>query len=531
MHSTRRTFVKNGALVATGAAFAKLTPQQLIASPLEDAAGDMNTEWKALIQHGLEVAKAAGASYADVRITFTRDRTILSSMVKDQEGIHCGIRSVVNGYWGFAASPMVHKAEMTRLAREAVIQAKANTIGKPRAVELARAPVVSSGQWTMPVQIDPFDVHPLDGCDLLAGLAAYRANKDFGFGNLGLVVVRQEKAFGSTDGSYFTQRVFRSMLGGTIQHQRYVRGFAPYVNAGIGWELFEPVGLRQYIDAMVEEMKEDAKLEIKLVDVGRYPMVLDAESVAGALASTVGLATELDRALGYEANATGTSYLNEPDEMVGTQKMGTPLLSVTGNRNEPGGAATVQWDDDGVVPEPFELVRDGVLQRFQTTRESAHWMHASANTSGGVVKSTGCAYAATGVDAPVARTANLAMAPADNATTLSDLYRDVKRGVLFRGIASNMDFQQLNGFGRGQEWDKCYEITNGKRSAILVSAGVLFRAPELWKSLLALGGKQTVKRYGLSSRKGQPNQEAFHSVSAVPALFENGTIIDYTRKA
>ncbi len=530
MHSTRRTFVKNGALIATGAAFAKLTPQQLLASPLEDAAGDMNTEWKALIQHGLDVAKTVGASYADIRITFTRDRKIYRALVLDGEAIHCGVRCLVNGYWGFAASPVVNKAEMTRLAREAVLQAKANTIGKPRVVELAKAPVVSSGQWTMPVHTDPFDVHPLDGCDLLAGLEGYKENKDFGFGSTALLVVRQDKAFGSMDGSYFTQRGQRSSLVGVINYKQYSRDFAPYSNVGIGWELFEPLGLRRYVDAMVDEMKEDAKLEVKLVDVGRYPMVLDAESMANALVSTVGLATELDRALGYEANATGTSYLNEPDEMVGTQKVGTPLLSVTGNRNEPGGAATVQWDDDGVVPEPFDLVREGVLQRFQTTRESAHWIH-PANAPGGVAKSTGCAYAATGVDVPVTRTANLAMAAADNTTTVSDLYRDIKRGVMFRGMRSNMDFQQLNGFGMGVGWDRCYEITNGKRSAILMNAGVLFRAPELWKSLQALGGQHTLQRYGLESKKGQPDQKAYHSVTAVPALFEDGTIIDYTRKA
>ncbi len=528
MHSTRRTFVKNGALVATGAAFAKLTPQQLTASSLKDAAGDTNTEWKALIQHALDVVKSTGVSYADIRITFTRDRKIFSSLVKDQEGIHCGIRCLVNGYWGFSSSPVVSKAEMTRLAREAVLQAKANTIGKPRVVELAKAPVVAAGSWTMPVNVDPFDVHPLDGCDLLGGLAAYGANKNFECGNLVIHVVRQDKAFGSTDGSYFTQRVFRSVMGGGIKYQQqYSREFGPY-SRGSGWELFEPVGLRTYCDAMVEEMKEDAKLEIKLVDVGRYPMILDAESVAGVLASTVGLATELDRALGYEANATGTSYLNEPDEMVGTQKIGTPLLSVTGNRNEPGGLATVQWDDDGVAPESFELVRDGVLQRFQTTRESAQWMQPTA--AGGAGKSTGGAYAATGVDAPITRSPNLVMAPADNATTLSDLYRDVKRGVMFRGMRSQMDFQQLNGFGKGPT-DGCYEITNGKRSAILLNAGALFRAPELWKSLLSVGGKQTVCGYGLANRKGQPAQEAYHTVSAAPALFENGTIIDFTRKA
>ncbi len=529
MHSTRRTFVKNGTLVATGAALAKLTPQQLIASPLEDAAWRHNAEWKALIQHGLDVAQAAGASYSDIRVTFTRERAIGSNVV-DSEEIHCGVRCLVGGYWGFASSPVVHKDEMTRLAREATIQAKVNTIGKPRIVELAKAPAISSGTWTMPVQIDPFDVHPLDGCDLMRSLNVY-GTSILGAGVRGAIfVTRQDKAFGSTDGSYCSQRTYLSRVGGMLSLTGHNRDWSRLVG-GVGWELFNQADLWKYAESMVEEMREDAKLERKLVDVGRYPMVLDAESMSGVLASTVGLATELDRALGYEANATGTSYLNMPNEMVGVHKIGSPLLSVNGNRNAPGGIASVKWDDDGVSPEPFELVRDGVLQRFQTTRESAQWIRPSSPGVNAEMKSSGCAYAANGVEAPLARSANLTMVPADNSATIADLYHDVKRGVMFKGMQSDMDFQQCDGLGVTGGVARCYEITNGKVSALLVNAGVLFRAPELWKSLMALGGKDTVQRYGCSSQKGQPAQRAMNSVSAVPALFENGTIIDFTRKA
>ncbi len=527
MHSTRRTFVKNGAVLATGAAFAKLTPQQTTASRLEDASGEMNAEWKAIIQHGLDAAKSQGASYADIRITFTRRRTIKGNSVDDDEAIHFGIRCLVNGYWGFASSPVVGKAEMTRLAREAVLQAKANTIGKPRVVEFAKAPVVPAGNWTMPVKIDPFDVHPLDGCDLIASLGAYATNVKASV-VLNLLLVRQDKAFGSTEGSYFTQRVFRTQGDGQISYRREgARNFDSYSWAGAGWELFDTAGMRVYIDAMIEEIKKDAELGWKNVDVGRYPMVLDAKSVGGIVSTTVGLATELDRALGYEANAGGTSYLNDPEEMIGKHKIGTSMFSVSGNRNEPGGVATVQWDDDGVVPESFELIRGGILQRFQTTRESANWGRSKPTDQGSPEKSTGCAYAATGIDAPIARSANLTMMPADSATTLKDLYRDVKKGVMFQNMNSDLDFQQLNGFGIG----RCYEITNGNVTGRLANAGVLFRASELWKSLLNIGGSQTLLRCGLGSQKGQPAQRAYNSVSAVPALFEDGTIIDYTRKA
>jgi hypothetical protein len=78
---------------------------------------------------------------------------------------------------------------------------------------------------------------------------------------------------------------------------------------------------------------------------------------------------------------------------------------------------------------------------------------------------------------------------------------------------------------------RAFEIKDGKRVAVLGGAGVLFRAPELWKSLFFLGGKESAKRFGISSWKGEPPQTLFHSVTAVPTLMKDATIIDILRKA
>src|SRR5690606_18852292 len=149
--------------------------------------------------------------------------------------------------------------------------------------------------------------------------------------------------------------------------------------------------------------------------------VLDAPSMVALLDRTLGRATELDRALGYEANAGGTSYLNDPFGMLGSYEAGAPLLTVTGNRSEPGGLATVQWDDEGVRPDTFPLVENGVLTDFQTTRESAGWLEDYYARTGRPFRSHGCANAPAAVDPPLQHTPNLVLTPGREELDFDDL--------------------------------------------------------------------------------------------------------------
>ena len=206
---------------------------------------------------------------------------------------------------------------------------------------------------------------------------------------------------------------------------------------------------------------------------------------------------------------------------------GAPLLTVTANRSQPGALATVRWDDEGVVPEPFDLVRDGVLVDFQTTRESATWLADYYTKTGKPVRSHGCAAAPTAVDAPLQHTPNLTLTHGNDAHDFDALVKGLARGIAVKGATIDMDFQHSSGLGLG----RIYEVKNGKRIARIASAGFLFRATELWKSLQALGGEVSLRRYGMTVPKGEPAEYCYHSVTAAPAVVKDLTIIDPLRKA
>jgi TldD protein len=422
---------------------------------------------------------------------------------------------------------------MARLGRQAVSQARANVAeGRSRRVELAPVSPIADGRWVMPVATDPFELHPLEVKDFLAALVIFAGRTPAVREARALCTfVKQEKAFASSVGSYLTQRTYRT--SGNLQlaierdGKRGGGGLSCMSPAGVGWELLRDQPLRDEIRRLIASIEEDLTLPVKPVDVGRFDVVFDAGTVTDLLDETLGRATELDRALGYEANADGTSYITAPLEMVGGYTAGASLLNVSANRSEPGACASVRWDDEGCEPDTFALVKDGILVDFQTTRESAGWLKSYYDRSGKPFRSHGCATCTTAVDAPLQRSPNLMMAPGREALDFDDLVAGVATGLAVRSASVDMDFQHLSGMVQGA----VYQVKRGKRVARISGAALLIRAPELWKGLLALGGAASARRYGAYSDKGEPAQRTYHSVTAVPAAFKQLTLIDAERRA
>lgn len=542
--STRRDFLATGVTGASVIALSSILSRPALASfggRYEPIPSVEEPRFREFVLRGIDAAKEAGAHYADVRCTHTIYRSVSAERFGDSETFHVGIRALIDGYWGFAAGPVMNDDEIVGLATMAVSQARSGTLGPPRDIDLTSVSSVDDQHWIMPVEIDPLSVHPLELRDYFSALNMYVAREgklDRGSSVRSSVnFMVQERAFGSTNSTYCTQRLYRTGGSVSVHVSREVEGrremgggmIDTLTPAGVGWELFQKQPIRRLALQLIQDIHTDMDLPIKIVDVGRFDMVLDSNSMASMISKTIGLASELDRALGYEANATGTSYLNDPFEMLDNFVVGGPLLTVTSDRSAPGSLATVKWDDEGVPPKDFKVVDEGILRNYHTTREGAGWFRILDidKTAQKLPRvSSGSAYASTAAEAPLARAANLTMSPSETEYDFNDLVAAVPKGMAMRGLSSSMDFQQLHGSGRG----RAYEIKDGKISARIANAAVLFRAPEFWKSLSITGGPNSARRYGLSNYKGEPEQNSYHSVTAVPGLFNNVTVIDPMRR-
>lgn len=491
---SRRKFVKQTVTAAVTASLASqfVSPEPLtaqIGTTIEPVPPMDDPRLKSLVARALDSAKSLGARYADVRLTHTRLRDYYSGLnVKDTESITVGVRALVNGYWGFASGPVWTPDEMARLGREAVSQAKVNSVGKERDTFLVPVPVVTDKHWETPIKIDPFTIHPSQVSDMMSGISQYAGRRPNGKGsNLSASFWLQDKAFGSTEGSYFTQRLYRSGGGGsvnfedTVIRQKGSGAFTSLSPAGVGYELFDEAALRDEIDEILERIRADLLLPAKMIDVGRYDVLMSTSGMSGLVSSSIGAAAQLDRALGYEANAGGTSYLNDPATMLGKYVVGSPLIHVIGDRTSLGGAATVAWDDEGVTPNAFPIVSNGVLVNYQTTREAAAWLREVSGAANLSTESIGCARVPSAMDAPLAHTVNLSMASSKGSADNVTLRTNMKKGIEITTADVSTDFQQLNGYVSTNH-GTVYEIMNGKRVARLMNVAIIYRAPELWKS-------------------------------------------------
>jgi TldD protein len=277
--------------------------------------------------------------------------------------------------------------------------------------------------------------------------------------------------------------------------------------------------------------------------VGRYTLVCDGATMAALLSATFGVATQLDRALGYEANAGGTSFLDDPLAMVGTLHVASPLVTVTGNRSAPTQLATVKWDDEGVAPQHFTLINNGTLTDYQTTREQASWLAPYYTKVGRPVRSNGCAASEDALAITLQQVPNLALEPSASGGRVDDLVSKVKHGLLLEGgQVVQVDSQARHGLLGG---GTLREITDGRLGNLIQGGAVLFDTMDFWKNVTAVGGAATTAVLPFSQYpyggelgqllhlpvKGQPAQASSYSVQAVAATVTNQSLIIPSRKA
>jgi TldD protein len=490
-----------------------------------------------IVDAALGAAKAGGASYADINIrSAIREAWGVSgtdlAAPSYQLDISVGVRALVKGYWGFAGLDGVATSDIAaRLGGDAAAQAGIAARGAARTVELTPAPV-ATGTWVMPIGIDPFTVSNEEKYDFLASMndfamrlpACVLAQSTMRF-------LKDEHLFASTEGSltkqvcYATHATYYVAVVRDWSTERDAGRQAEFLTmAGKGWEYHRSAPFRDEAQRLIDEALRARHK--KTADVGRYDVVFDAQAIAGILDRSIGTATELDRAAGYEANGVGTTYLHQPLDMLGTFRVGAPLLNVSANRSMPGGVATVRWDDEGIIPVETTLVKDGVLMDYQTTRESASWLAPYYQRIGTPVRSNGCACAL-GSAPFTQRNPNLVMHPGAQDLSFEDLVRDTSNGIAVVGGETMMDHQVLNGYGTGAQM---FEIRDGKLGAALTQAQFLYRAPELWRNVVAIGGARSVEHFGFERWRDSNRFRTGHTVSAVPAKVTGIAIIDPSRR-
>ncbi|MFF2655229.1 TldD/PmbA family protein [Streptomyces sp. NPDC058045] len=491
---------------------------------------------RALADAALARARALGAEHADFRLERVRGaslrlRDARPSASADTTDLGYAVRVVHDGAWGFASGVDLTMDAAARVASQAVALAKlsaqvAREAGGGDRVELADEPVHSEQTWVSSYEVDPFSVPEAERSGLLAEWSAELLRAPgVSHVDAALLAVHENKFYADTAGTVTTQQRVRLhpqltavSVDGASGEFDSMRTLAPPV--GRGWEYLTGTGWdwRRELDEIPGLLAE--KMRAPSVRAGVYDLVVDPSNLWLTIHESIGHATELDRALGYEAAYAGTSFATF--DRLGSLKYGSPLMNVTGDRTAEHGLATIGYDDDGVRAQSWDLVRDGILVGYQLDRAIAHRT--------GFERSNGCAYADSPGHVPLQRMANVSLRPDPGGMSTEDLIGGVERGIYVVGDRSwSIDMQRYNFQFTGQRF---YRIENGRLAGQVRDVAYQATTTDFWGSMTAVGGPGTYVLGGaFNCGKAQPGQIAAVSHGCPSALFGGVTILNTTQEA
>ncbi|WP_101524422.1 TldD/PmbA family protein [Nocardioides houyundeii] len=489
------------------------------------------------------LARAAerGVQHADFR--FERNRYQHLAVrdghlqgAQDSEDLGFAVRVIHRGAWGFASGVVLTPQEVRRVTDQALAVAEIAATMTPTPVELAPEPVHEDVTWVSAYEVNPWEVATSDKVAVLSDWTARLVRHPVvEHAAASLQQVQENKYYADLSGTRTTQQRVRMMPSFEAMGSDSATGtfdsmtsIAPPV--GRGWEYL--TGRFWDWDAELAEVPEllAEKLKAPSVEPGSYDLVIHPSNLWLTIHESVGHATELDRALGYEANYAGTSFATY--DQLGTLVYGSPAMHVTGDRTVEHGLATTGYDDEGVQTQSWDIIRDGVLVGYQLDRAMAHQkpeLNPDPSVPG-AGRSNGCAYADSPGHIPIQRMANVSLQPDAEGPSTDELISRVERGLYVVGDKSwSIDMQRFNFQFTGQRF---FRIENGEISGQVRDAAYQATTTDFWGSMEAVGGPQTWELGGaFNCGKAQPGQVAAVSHGCPSALFRSVRILNTTDEA
>ncbi|UCG37474.1 MAG: TldD/PmbA family protein [Candidatus Bathyarchaeota archaeon] len=452
---------------------------------------------------GLKEAIEEGASYADIRIGEILDEnlTVKNGVPDETNLLHTkgfGIRAMIKGAWGFAASVDVTRKEVIETSREAVAIANASAKLRKKSGSLKKR-LVRRDKYSTAMKKDPADVPLEDKMEVLMDAERTLARHS-PFIKVSYAFFRamlEKKLFMSTDGDEISQQInwcgggiaAVAIKNGEVQRRSYPSSFRGNF-ATSGYEFFESLDLPQHARQTAEEAVN--LLSAEKCPSGTKDLILTGDQLALQIHESCGHPTELDRALGMEADYAGTSFLTT--DKLGKFRYGSKNVSIVADATVPKGLGTFGYDDEGTPAKKVYLVRDGMFVGYQSSRETATLLRQD-ESSGGMRADSPLAL-------PLIRMTNINLLPGK--WMAEEVVENTKDGILMETNRSwSIDDRRLNfQFGTEIGWT----IKRGSKEKLVRNPTYTGSTPDFWGSCDAVS-KDDWKMWGTPNcGKGVPGQ-------------------------
>ncbi|MCI0530146.1 MAG: TldD/PmbA family protein, partial [Nitrospira sp.] len=312
----------------------------------------MNT--KDFLKETIAYLKRKSVDYGDIRQVHTTRQSlevkngIVENLLEDSDQ-GFGIRVLVNGAWGFAASSTLTEAEMNRVADQAVDIAKASALANKQKVKLTEIETYVDTYQTR-IEIDSFQVSLDDKINLLIQAdEILRKDPRVIVARGDLVFNRIDKIFASTEGALIEQTLWDSgggiqaiaMEGSEVQHRSYPNSYRGDF-ATRGYEFILGMDLAGQAERVRTEVLE--LLHAPECPSGEKTLILEGSQVAIQVHESCGHPIELDRVLGTEISLAGGSFLTL--DKLGKFRYGSNVVNITADATLDGGLGSFGYDDE-----------------------------------------------------------------------------------------------------------------------------------------------------------------------------------------
>jgi len=429
-----------------------------------------------LVDYAVDYARQKRVAYAEARYEHqTQEQFILKNGVLDAvfvgEDQGVGVRVLVKGSLGFAATNTLTKPEVRATVDDAVKVAKASARKTP--ITFAQEDAVET-EWSVPERKRLADV-PLDEkireigeMDKAVMALRYKVPaRYFQMSNN-----RIEKYFANSEGSKIHSYSPRLRLFYFLTVARDGDIEQTYRNYGWsgGWDGVRTLDWKEKVLEEARSMQRSL-VEGKKSPEGKMDLVVGPQVSGIASHESCGHPTEADRVLGREASQAGKSFLTP--EAIGT-RVGSGLVNVVDDPTVEHAIAYYETDDEGVRARRRYLYKDGIVHEFLHNRETAAVLGTRSN---------GAARAVNYNVEAIVRMANTFVEPKDH--TVEELLEGVKLGVYMKSFMEwNIDDKRYNAKYAGRE---AYLVEDGEVKHPVRNTIIELTTPAFWSAVDAVG--------------------------------------------
>jgi TldD protein len=471
---------------------------------------------KQIIQDIINKLNRHSITFADVRYTSTDYQYIyfqngnLNQFASENNDESIGVRVLIDGCWGFAGTSVLSRSEIDKIINMAIKNAKAGSLFRSKKVVFAPIkPTV--GTYIFTPEENPFTMPNEEKIEYFGTLAKELTKNDkIVYSYAKCQFYRQYKVYANTEGTFTDSLVYDVLpdmyVLASDGKQNYSRTWPGHMGARRGG--FEKVRSFRFEENVERILKESVDmLTAPTIEADRADIIIGGGHLALQLHESAGHATEADRMFGMEISYAGKTFVKKP--MLNDFRYGSDIVNIYSDSTIEAGLGYHLVDDEGVPACRVDIVKNGILNNLQTSRETAPLLglEPSSNMKG--------AFAG---EVPLIRMTNFCLGAGKG--SLAELIADTEKGYFLDFTKTWSIDDNRHNFQFSTEIG--YRIKDGEIVGIVKEPTYYGITPEFWASCDRICGAEEWEMHGtFHCGKGEPGQAMHLSHGVAPARFRN----------